>query len=129
MKKVVFFKSISKQYVNLKNKINHNRKIMNFLKLATTILIFVVTIGMYGYFVNVSSTTGYFLREEERELEDAKFEHSIAKQQVLQEKNKVWESIHEQSIFKQDNTWPQPTWLSVDDRFIRIETDMRLTQN
>ncbi len=127
MQRVVFVESLSKKYVNIKNKVRRNRKTVDKLKLITTVMILLFTMWVYWYFINISSTKWYFLREEMRELENKKFEHSLVQLEVLQNKREIRQDIQQDSIFRQDNIGRQPQWLSVNDRIIYIETDKRLT--
>ncbi len=129
MNRFVFTKSLTKNYIDFKNKIRKNRKLINQLKLATTIWILVFTIWLYAYFVNISSTKWYFLREETNKLEEEKFLHSLAQLDVLKEKRNVWKDIQEDSSYKQNNVGRQPQWLSVNDRVIHIQTNTQLVRN
>ncbi|UFX83111.1 hypothetical protein [Candidatus Absconditicoccus praedator] len=129
MKKVVFLNNLSKQYNNIRQKVKKNYRMIDGIKLFITVGIFVLTVGAYGYFVNVSSTKGYFLREEERKLNDAEFSHSIARLDVLEKERQIRRDIQEDSIFNQDNIGRQPQGLSVHDRVIHIQPEVQLTHN
>lgn len=93
MQKVVFFTSIRKQYTCLQEKIKRNYRIINSLKLTITFLIFLMTIWVYGYFVNVSSTKWYFLRQQMQNVEEAKFQNSITQLEILKKEKELWDSI------------------------------------
>lgn len=129
MKKVVFLNNLSKQYNNIRQKVKKNYRMIDWIKLFITVWIFVLTVWAYWYFVNVSSTKWYFLREEERKLNDAEFSHSIARLDVLEKERQIRRDIQEDSIFNQDNIWRQPQGLSVHDRVIHIQPEVQLTHN
>lgn len=93
MQKVVFFTSIRKQYICLQEKIKRNYRTINALKLSITFLIFFLTIWVYGYFVNVSSTKWYFLRKQMQNVDDAKFQNSITQLEILKKEKELWDNI------------------------------------
>lgn len=66
---------------------------MDIVKLTTTIAIFLLTVIIYGYFVNISSTKGYFLRQELKSLEDAKFASSVTKLAIMKQEKQLWDTI------------------------------------
>ena len=101
MEKIIFLKSLSKQYLNLQNKVKQNYKIVDAMKLFVTLFILFFTIWVYWYFVNISSTKGYFLRQEMKHLEEAKFNHSIAQIEVLRLEKDIWENMQSDTVLKQ----------------------------
>lgn len=101
MEKTIFFKSLSKQYVSLQNKVRENYKIIDAMKLIVTLFILFFTIGVYWYFVNISSTKGYFLRHEMKNFEEAKFNHSIVQVEVLKLEKQIWDNIQTNTVIKQ----------------------------
>lgn len=129
MNKFVFVESISKKYIEIKNNVKKNRRLINQLKLVTISMILVSVILSYLFFVNISSTKWYFLRQEMGILEEEKFSHSLVQLEVLRAQKKVWQDIQDNSWFKQNNVWKQPQWLTVNDRIIYINTEVKLTSN
>lgn len=129
MQRVVFLKNLNKQYVIFKRNVKNNRKFINNLKLVTTFLILLFTVWVYWYFVNVSSTKWYFLRQEMRLLEEEKFLHSLTQLEVLKKQREVWQEIQDNSSFRQNNIGRQPQGLSVNDRVIYIKLNNHLTLN
>jgi len=93
MQKVVFFTSIRKQYTCLQEKIKKNYRTINALKLSITFLIFFLTIWVYWYFVNISSTKWYFLRQQMQNVEEAKFQNSITQLEILKKEKELWDNI------------------------------------
>lgn len=122
MNKAVFLNSLSKQYVNLQIKVRQNYKILDWLKIIITFLIFFLTIGIYGYFVNVSSTKWYFLRQEMKNLEDAKFTHSISQIEVLKKEKSLWDNIETNIAMKQKK-------IKIDEKVVYVSYKKQMAVN
>ncbi|MEF2175326.1 MAG: hypothetical protein V3575_02540 [Candidatus Absconditabacteria bacterium] len=101
MKKIILLESLSKKYINIQNKVRKNNKIIDGLKMTSILLVLVFSVGIYGYLVNVSSTKGYFLRQEMKKLEDIKFNNSITQLEVLGMERQLWDSIQSEKILQQ----------------------------
>lgn len=50
-------------------------------------------IGVYIYFVNQGSTLGFFLRQQQRDLDKIEFEYSLIAIKNTEEQKSVWESV------------------------------------
>lgn len=116
MKKFIQIKSLSRHYVDIQNKVRQNYRLVDNMKLLITVLIFLFTLWVYWYFVNISSTKWYFLRMEMRNLEEKKFEHSIVQIETLKKEREIWDNI---SI---DRKYNQPKMV-VDERVLYISYD------
>lgn len=93
MKKIILLESLSKKYINIQNKVKKNHKIVDWLKMTSILLVLIFSVWIYWYLVNVSSTKGYFLRQEMKKLEDIKFNNSITQLEVLGMERQLWDSI------------------------------------
>lgn len=93
MKKIVLLSKIADNCQSLQQRIKQNIIMVDMTKLLVTLIIFVATLWVYWYFVNVSSTKWYFLRKEMRKLETAKFEHSIIQLKIVKKEKEIWDSI------------------------------------
>lgn len=121
MKKIVLLNSISKQYVSLQSKIRKNRRTIDALKISITLLIFLLFIWIYWFFVNISSTKWFFLRQEMKNLEDSKFSYSIISLEVMKKEKDLWDRINTNSIFNQKV-------VSVQEKIIYIPLDKKLAK-
>lgn len=101
MKKIILLESLSKKYINIQNKVRKNNKIIDWLKMTSILLVLVFSVWIYWYLVNVSSTKGYFLRQEMKKLEDIKFNNSITQLEVLGMERQLWDSIQSEKILQQ----------------------------
>lgn len=50
-------------------------------------------IGVYIYFVNQGSTLGFFLRQQQKDLDKIEFEYSLIAIKNTEEQKKVWETV------------------------------------
>lgn len=115
MRKFVLLKSISKQYIELQKKVRRNNQVLDSLKLLTSVIIFLLIIWVYGYFVNISSTKWYFLRQEMKNLEETKFTHSITQLDILTMERDIWNEIQTVSVFNEKK-------VTIRDKIVRIKT-------
>jgi len=70
-------KKMAQNYLNIKKQILKSYKFVSNVKTIFSIMIFILSIWIYGYFVNVSSTKWYFLRQERQKLSEIKFQNEI----------------------------------------------------
>lgn len=124
MKKIVFLESLSKNYLNLQYKIRKNQRLIDSLKITVTILIFFLTLWAYWYFVNISSTKWYFLREQRQELEQAKFKHNITQLEVLKMEKENWDKISQKSNF-----WEEKITINSKVLYIPYQKKSKLSKN
>ncbi len=66
-------------YLNIKKQILKNYKFISNVKTSLAIALFVLSIWVYGYFINISSTKWYFLKQERQALSEVKFQNEIVK--------------------------------------------------
>jgi len=79
MTKAPSVKKMAQNYINIKKQILKNYKFISKIKTGISISFFVFSIWVYGYFVNVSSTKWYFLKQETEKLSEIKFQNEIIK--------------------------------------------------
>jgi len=72
-------KKMAQNYLNIKKQILKNYKFISNIKTVFSIIVFILSIWIYGYFVNISSTKWYFLRQERQGLSEIKFQNEIVK--------------------------------------------------
>ena len=84
---------MSSKYILWKRKLILNKKISETLKSSISIMALISSVVFYGYFVNVSSTKGFFLRKEMNTLEEIKFENSIEKLEVAKLEKKLLDNL------------------------------------
>lgn len=114
MNKIVLLKNISKQYLSVKQSMRTNKKAVSMFKLALVSLICLWVFWFYAYTVTSSSTKWYFLAQKEKIKKEKEFEYSIAKLDILQLEQKLYQSVQDnQSNFWYDNK---------DERFIEVKT-------
>ncbi len=93
MKKWPTLKKMSSKYILWKRKHILNKKISETVKNSISIMALISSVVFYGYFVNISSTKGFFLRKEMNKLEDIKFENSIEKLEVAKLEKKLLDNL------------------------------------
>ncbi len=94
MRRLVLYKSLSKQYIFFKCKLRRNRQILSIVKLAIVLVIFFISVIVYWYFVNVWSTKWYFLRKEMSKLENTKLLYNVVKLEVLKKESMILNKIN-----------------------------------
>ena len=58
------------------------------------VALFLLSIVTYGYFVNISSTKGYFIRTEREKLSEIKFKNEIVNIDVRRIESQIFDSIN-----------------------------------
>ena len=76
-------KSITKMYGSFLHKYRRYDDIIEVLKVGTLSLVLVICLFGYLYLVNMSSTRGYFLRQENQKLSAISFQFEILKTKLL----------------------------------------------
>jgi len=66
-------------YLLIKKQLKNNFKLIDNMKTIFSIVCFLLSIWIYWYFVNISSTKGYFIKSERNKLSDIKFKNEIVK--------------------------------------------------
>jgi hypothetical protein len=100
MHKVALVQSISKQYLSAKNTLRLHKKALSMVKLVVVSCICLTTFAVYAVYVSSSSTEGWKLKDVQKKVKNAEFDHSIAKLDVLQEEGKLFEATS-----KNTNYW------------------------
>jgi len=72
-------KQMTYNYLLIKRKIKNNYKLIDNIKTIFSILCLILSIWIYWYFINISSTKWYFIRNEKNKLADIKFKNDIVK--------------------------------------------------
>lgn len=114
MNKIVLLKNISKQYLSVKQNMRSNKKAVSMFKLTFVSIICLAVFWFYAYTVTISSTKGYFLAQKEKIKTEKEFDLSIAKLDVLQLEQKVYQEVQDnQSNFRYDDK---------ENRFVEVKT-------
>lgn len=93
MNKLPIAKSVAREYLSLQKRLRANKKLVEFMKIGAIGAMTLFFIGVYIYFVNQGSTLGFFLRQEQRELEKIEFNYSLIAIQSVQEQKIVREQV------------------------------------
>lgn len=93
-------------YTSILKKIQQHQYMSEFVKLWGLISMFLLTVGLYLYYINASSTLGYYLRQEERSLSNKKFEYNALLLERLQLQQNLWNKLSTQTqwLTLSDNT-------------------------
>lgn len=92
MIKVPSVKKMSYNSLNIKKQILKNEKFLSYLKTWFSIFLLLISIWVYGYFVNISSTKWYFLKQERYKLSDIKFQNEIVKIDVRKIEGNIFDN-------------------------------------
>ena len=93
MTKTPSVRRMSQSYLYLKKKITKNRKFIEQIKMILIIGLFLLSIITYWYFVNVSSTKGYFIKTEKEKLSEIKFKNEIVNIDIRKIESKIFNDI------------------------------------
>lgn len=120
MKKFAFVqkKSLTNLYGSFLHKYRKYDNVMGMLKVVALGWFLVVCGFCYLYFVNMSSTRGYFLRQENQKLSAISFQFEILKTKMLDYKQQNRDTIHS-STLKNDI-------VNVNTEVVRIPTKVEL---
>jgi hypothetical protein len=80
--------SLKTAYTSLLLKYRRQDTIWDVLKIIFLVLVFLVAAIFYLRYVSLSSTRGYFLRQENQNLNNVSFKYEILKTQLLEQKLK-----------------------------------------
>jgi len=104
MNKIVLLKNLSKQYLSVKKSMRRNKKAVSMAKLIIVSFIALWVFGFYAYMVTSSSTKGYFLAQKEKIKKAREFDYSIAKLDILQLEQQLYQSVQDnQNHFRYNN--------------------------
>lgn len=116
MRKIPVFKTWN-SYLNKKLKIIKNYKFINNIKTILAGILFLTSISIYWYFINISSTKWFFIKQENNKLSEIKFQNEIIKIDIEKYKSE----LSQNTIAKNTNT-DISTW-----KVINITDMMQLT--
>jgi amino acid permease len=94
-------KSITKLYGSFLHKYRRYDDVIELLKVGTLAFVLVFCVFCYLYLVNMSSTRGYFLRQENQKLSSISFQFEILKTKMLEYKQYNWDTV-QSSSFRRD---------------------------
>lgn len=83
MNKLVLLTCKAKEYLSSKHSDRRQRKFISLAKFSVVFLILMVAVWSYAYVVTTASTMWYFLEQEKNKLEDAEFNKSIQKLEII----------------------------------------------
>lgn len=92
---------VSKTYSWIVNKYKYLDNVFEFSKIGILVLFLFVCIFFYLYFVNLSSTRGYFLKKTNQNLTTISFHYEILKTKLLDYKQQNWDAV-QSTTFKRD---------------------------
>ncbi len=93
MNKIAFSRSVASKYIELRKKFKLSVQLVELFKFGIVSILAILSIGLYGFLVNSSSTKGYFLREEMNQLEDIKFDYNILNLKIIKKEKEKRDSI------------------------------------
>jgi hypothetical protein len=125
MNKIVLLNSLSKEYIDFQKKVKQNHKTIDNIKLFIVISIFVFTIWLYWYFVNINSTMWYFYRNEWNKVEEIKLFHNITQLNILKSQKLLWDDINSELkiVQKKDRN------VKIDNKIIYLKYNQELVKN
>jgi len=117
MRKIPVFK-IWDSYLNKKLRIMKNYKFINNIKTILAGILFLTSISIYWYFVNISSTKWFFIKQENNKLSEIKFQNEIVRIDIEKYKSEL-----SQNIIAKNTSIDMSTW-----KVININNIMQLTR-
>lgn len=93
MNKLPIAKSVAREYLKLQKRLRTNKKLVEYIKVGIIGGLFLFFTGVYIYFVNQGSTLGFFLREQQRELDKIEFEYSLIAIENTEYQRALWENV------------------------------------
>ncbi len=94
-------KSLTNLYGSFLQKYRKYDALMSMIKFFSLVAFLVLCAFSYLYFVNMASTRGYFLRQENQKLNTIFFQFEILKTKMLDYKQQNWNAIRS-TTFKND---------------------------
>jgi len=89
---------LEKQYASLLKQIKYNDQMWDLIKVGWLVVALVFFIFVYLYFISLSSTRGYFLRQAIQERTSISFQQEIVKTNILKIRQENRESMKEVTI-------------------------------
>jgi len=103
MNKIAFSRSVASKYIELRKKFKLSVQLIELFKFGMAAAVALLSIGLYGFLVNSSSTKGYFLREEMNQLEDIKFDYNILNLKIIKKEKEKRDSIEFKNFVEVQN--------------------------
>ncbi|MDD3262247.1 MAG: hypothetical protein PHR61_00205 [Candidatus Absconditabacteria bacterium] len=94
--------SIKSGYESILIKYRNQDVFMDLLKIGVLIFVFLFCMFIYLRYVSLSSTHGYFLRQENQNLNNVSFQHEIFKTQILDQRQKNREKLNSTKSAKKE---------------------------
>jgi len=85
---------MAQSYLYLKKKFLKSKKFLNNLKTAIALILFLSSVVTYWYFVNVSSTKGYFIKTEREKLTEVKFKNEIVNIDIRKLESEIFNKMN-----------------------------------
>ena len=79
MIKIPSTKQMNLNYMLIKKRLKNNFRLIDNIKTIFSIICLLLSIWVYWYFVNISSTKWYFIKTERAKLSEIKFKNEIVK--------------------------------------------------
>ncbi len=93
MNKLPIAKSVAREYLKLQKRLRTNKRLVEYIKVWAIGGLLLFFIGVYIYFVNQGSTLGFFLREQQRDLDKIEFNYSLIAIKNTEEQKNVRETV------------------------------------
>lgn len=119
MNKLPIAKSVAREYLKLQKKLRTNKKLVEYMKVWVIGALLLFFIGVYIYFVNQGSTLGFFLREQQRDLDKIEFNYSLIAIKNTEEQKTVREAV--MSGNKYLDSEMQTKFFSLDNIILKIQ--------
>ena len=75
---------------------------MDLVKIGGLLFVLLFCLFIYLRYVSLSSTYGYFLRQENQKLNNVSFQYEIYKTQILDQRQKNWENVNNTKSTKRE---------------------------
>ncbi|EKD25547.1 MAG: hypothetical protein ACD_80C00025G0001 [uncultured bacterium (gcode 4)] len=92
---------LTKAYTWIVSKYKRYDNIVELFKVGAASLFLLICIFFYLYFVNLSSTRGYFLKQADQNMTAINFKYEILKTKLLDYKQQNWNAV-QSTTFKRD---------------------------
>ena len=94
--------SLKNWYESVLIKYRNQDIFMDMIKIWGLLLVLFFCLVIYLRYVSLSSTHGYFLRQENQKLNNVSFQYEIFKTQILDQRQKNWETINSSKSSRRD---------------------------
>lgn len=94
--------SLKNGYENILIKYRNQDAFMDLIKIGGLLFVLLFCLFIYLRYVSLSSTYGYFLRQENQKLNNVSFQYEIYKTQILDQRQKNWENVNNTKSTKRE---------------------------